>query len=177
MTLYKVLCSSHDPAHEMLTDDPLRCWLPGARLYVVADDAAPREVTQESPEAADPRVRCCLAASVRSRDCGANIEWSDLRHADLSHGCLRLADLTGADLTGADLTGADLMIANLRGADLTGADLTEAFLLGADLTMADLTGADLTAAELTAAWCPSAIPAGWEVDTDGRLRRDAAADA
>ena len=109
---------------------------------------------------------------------GANLDRAELHGALLYVADLTAAILTGANLTnarihGANLTGANLTGANLTGANLAGAWLTNADLTGAWLTNADLTGANLTGANLGGALWPSgdAVPAGWQLDDGGRLRR------
>ena len=197
MTIYAIVDDttdwplSADPRPEtVLTDDPLRHWRRRTALYVVEKVSRRvqlvRKVDPGSPEADDPCVRCCLAASVRSRDCGANIEWADLAGADLSGASLADADLRAIDLRGVNLSGADLSGADLSWSDLAGANLTDAILRSAILRSAsfvgavlreawlvhaNIRGADLTGADLTGAIWPSAIPPGWRADAHGRLRR------
>jgi hypothetical protein len=161
-----------------LTADPLRWWRPKANLYVaaargpLAGNGSDKAAFQSVKIGAEitiawpwlpmlPRIRAFLAASARSIDAKAEIEWADLSGADLSW-----ADLSGADLSGADLSWADLSGADLSGADLSGADLS-----WADLSWANLSGADLSGADLSGAYRPENAPTGWKITAEMRLER------
>ena len=146
-----------------LTSDPLRWWLPKSTLWLCeaelpidgdnSDKAAFRrvrricEITREWPYLPMfPRVRCFLAASMRSMDANADIAWANLSGANLSG-----ANLRGANLSRANLRGANLSRANLRGANLSGANLSGANLSGANLSRVNLSGANLSRVNLSRA--------------------------
>jgi hypothetical protein len=116
-----------------LTTDPLRWWTPRATLWLCeaempisgdgSDKASFRsvrrimEITHAWPYLSMfPRVRCFIAASMRSHDANMDISAFTLNGANLAG-----ANLAGANLNGANLNGAYLNSANLNGANLSGA--------------------------------------------------------
>lgn len=195
-----------------LVSDPLAVWNDSVRaIYVAEPDLSKpiacngsvkvacararlvEEITTEWPLlGCFPRLRCALAATMRSADHDADISWANLAGANLARANLKGADLSRADLAWAKLSGADLLLANLSGANLsvadlsganlasanlfganlTGADLTRTNLFGANLTGADLSDAHLFGANLTGAYRVGNPPVGWIVES-GRLQREA----
>ena len=172
-----------------LTSDPLRWWLPMAELWLaegegpLAGDGSDKaafarvrlveRVTREWPLLVMfPRVRAFLAASTRSGDPAADIEWANLSGANLSGANLSRADLSRAYLSGADLSRANLSRANLSWANLSWANLSWANLSGADLSWANLSWANLSGAELSGAYRQTNPPSGWTADASGRLHRE-----
>ena len=119
----------------------------------------------------------------------ANLSRADLSGADLSRADLSRANLSGANLYVANLYGAYLSRANLYGANLSGANLSRAALsrtnlyganlsgsnlFGANLSGSNLFGANLYGAFMDATYYPyGAVPAGWNRDAGGYLRRAA----
>lgn len=110
---------------------------------------------------------------VESRLKGARFKGARLRNADFTRADLRGANFHRANLRGANFDGADLAGAWLEDTDLIEADFFEAKLSGAHLDRARLHGVGLVRAQLgQASWPPgSALPSGWELDEQGRLRR------
>lgn len=140
-----------------LTSDPLRWWMPRAELWLAegklpmhgdGEDRAAfsrvrlvEQITKDWPYLVMfPRVQCFLAASARSFDPKADIDW---------------VNLTRAYLAGANLAGAYLMGANLAGANLAEVYLAEVYLAGADLA---------------GAYRPIDPPDGWIPDKNGYLK-------
>ena len=102
----------------------------------------------------------------------AELSRADLSGANLSRAELSRADLSRADLSGADLSGANLSRAALSRANLYGANLSGSNLFGANLSGSNLFGANLYGAFMDATYYPyGAVPAGWNRDAGGYLRR------
>jgi hypothetical protein len=151
-----------------LTSDPLAWWTPKAELWLAepqlplhgdtSDKAAfaavrlVERITRDWPYLPlFPRVRCFLAASLRSVDPAADIGWAQLAGANLSRANLPGVNLVGANLASANLAWASLPSANLSGAHLTWANLASANLARANLSGANMGSANLAWANLTSA--------------------------
>ena len=107
-----------------------------------------------------------------------DLNGKDLSGAILSQATFECTGLRGAILSNVRLNEATIKDAYLEGAVLRNAIIRDSTLTGVDLRGADLRGADLrgtrvTGADLTGAWWSEGtpVPAGWKLDSDGRLER------
>jgi len=110
-----------------------------------------------------------------SRDRGARLTGTEIRHANLARAGAAQSRLDRADLTDTDLRGADLEQAHFNGTNLSRSYLQGANLRRADLSYADLRGADLSdtcldGTVLTGAQTDDATV--WPVEVDAGRRNE-----